>query len=96
MGCVLNGLIHSFPPGAPPSRLLSSRQRNEIPSELWCMGGIKGACARSRLTLSCVMEVNACVKGAVQEDWVMEQCDPWAFVVEACALFLTSDGELVG
>ena len=60
------------------------------------MGETRGAFARSRLTLSCVIEVNACVRDAVQIDWVMEQCDPWAFVVEACAVFLASDGEFVG
>ena len=60
------------------------------------MGGTKGVCARSRLTLLCIMVVNACERDAVQANWVMEQCDPWAFVAEACALVLTSDCELVG
>ena len=60
------------------------------------MGETRGACARSRLTLSCVIEFGACVRDAVQVDWVMEQCDPWAFADEACALFLASDGEFVG
>ena len=60
------------------------------------MGEIRGAYAWSKLTLACVVDINACEKDAVQVDWVMEQCDPWAFDVEACALFLSSDCELVG
>ena len=60
------------------------------------MGETRGAYARSKLTLSCVLEVNACERDAVQVDWVMEQCGPWAFDVEACALFLSNDGECVG
>ena len=59
------------------------------------MGETRGACARSRLTLACVIEGNACEIDAMQVDWVMEQCDPWAFDVEAYALFLSSDGEFV-
>ena len=47
------------------------------------------------MTLSCVVEVNACERDAVQANGVMEQCGPWAFDVEACALFLSSDGECV-
>ena len=59
------------------------------------MGETKGACARSRLTLACIIEGNACVIDAVQVDWVMEQGGPWVFDVEACALVLASDGECV-
>ena len=59
------------------------------------MGETSGACARSRLTLSCAIEVNACVRDVVQEDWVMEQCDPWAFVGKACALVLFNGGEFM-
>ena len=47
------------------------------------------------MTLSCVVEVNACERDAVQAVWVMEHCDPWAFDVEACALVLSNDCELV-
>ena len=57
------------------------------------MGGGKGAWARSRLTLTCIFEVNASGRDVVQVDWVMEQDDPWAFVGKACALFLLSDGD---
>ena len=59
------------------------------------MGEIRGACARPRLTLSCLVEVNACGRDVVQVDWVMEQRDPWVFDVEACALVLSNDGECV-
>ena len=59
------------------------------------MGETRGACARSILTLSCIIEVNACERDAVQVDWVMEQCAPWVFDVEACALVLSNDGECV-
>ena len=59
------------------------------------MGETRGACAWSRLTLACIIEGNACEIDEVQVDWVMEQCGPWAFDVEACALILSSDGESV-
>ena len=59
------------------------------------MGETRGACARSILTLPCSLEVNASGRDALQVDGVMEQCDPWAFDVEVCALFLSSDCELV-
>ena len=58
------------------------------------MGKTRGACAWSRLTLACIIEVNACGRDEVQVDWVMEQCDPWAFDGKACALIL-SNGEFV-
>ena len=57
------------------------------------MGETKGACARSRLTLACIIEGNACEIGVVQVDAVMEQGGSWAFDVEACSLILSSDGE---
>ena len=60
IGHVVDGLVHSSPPGAPPSCLLSFGQRNEMPWELLCMGKIRGAYARSRLTIACVIEGNAC------------------------------------
>ena len=47
------------------------------------------------MTLSGVSEVSACERDAVQVNWVMEQCDPWVYDVEVCALFLSSDCELV-
>ena len=59
------------------------------------MGETKGVCARSGVTLSCVGEVNACERDAVQANGVMEQGGPWVFDVEACALVLASDGECV-
>ena len=39
------------------------------------MCGTKGACARSILTLSCGIEINASGRDVVQVDGVMEQCD---------------------
>ena len=60
------------------------------------MGETRGACAWSRLTLACIIEVNACEIDVVIVGWFMEECDPWAFDVEACALFLSSVCKLVG
>ena len=59
------------------------------------MGETRGACAWSRLTLTSIVEFNACERDVVQVDWIMEQYGPWALNVEASALSLTSDGELV-
>ena len=58
------------------------------------MGETRGACARSILTLSCTMVLSVCGRDAVQANGVMEQCDPWAFDAEACALFLSNECEL--
>ena len=73
----------------PPSCLLSSGQQFDVLSRLACMGGKTSACARSGLTLTTSLCLNAWVEDAVQVLWVMEQCDPWASAVEAGALILS-------
>ena len=48
------------------------------------------------MTLSCIVEVNACERDAVQANGVMEQCGPWGLASKACALFLSRDCACVG
>lgn len=54
-----------------------------------CLGGKTSAYARFGVTLTTSLCLNAWEKDAVQVLWVMEQCNPWASAVKACALILS-------
>ena len=83
---VLRIVSHQF---LPPSCLLSSGQQFDVLSRSMCLGGKTSACARSWLTLTTSLCLNAWEKDAVLKWWVMEQCDPWASAVKAGALILS-------
>ena len=73
----------------PPSCGLSSGQQFDVLSLKTCLGGKISACARSGSTLTTSLCLNAVEEDAVQVYGVMEQCDPWALAVKACALILS-------
>ena len=54
-----------------------------------CLGGKTRVYARSGLTLTTSLCLNAWERDAVLKRWVMEQCDPWASAGKAGALILS-------